>query len=76
MHEAARLAGGSQQEGKGGGGAEVIDAAGVDTPDERIDQPLDDRSAQPFAHDVAYRPVAKLRPGDEPDGEEVPRHPE
>ena len=63
-HQAPGLVGGGEQDREGGRRAQVVDVAGVDPPDERVDQPLDHRPAEPPPDDLAHGPVAEgRRPG-------------
>ncbi len=74
-HQAARLVGGGQEERKGGGGTELVDSAGVDAPDERVDEPVDHGLTEALADDLAHRAVAEAHPRPQVGAEQVPGHP-
>ena len=68
LHEAARQPVGSQQRREGGLGAEVVDAAGVDPADQRVDQALDHLVAEPGLDHCPPRPGRPVDPRIRPVG--------
>ncbi len=61
-HEAAAALGGRQQRREGGGGGHVVDRAGVDPADQRVDQRVDDALAELARHERADGAVADRPP--------------
>ena len=74
-HEAPGLVGGGEEDREGGRRTQVVDAAGVDAADQRVDQPLHHRPSQALPDDVTHRPVAEGRPGRQMGVDQVRRPP-
>ena len=72
-HQAAGLLGRRHQRGEGCCGTQMVHISGIDAADQGIDQPLDDCSSQPFAHDVTDGTIAG-HPLGSPGTHQVPRH--